>query len=50
MVGGSNLSWQGIERQCTLERQAWYVNVWGSVHWKGSVQDGGVDIGDAQIF
>ena len=22
------------ERQCTLEGEAWYVNVWGSVHWK----------------
>ena len=22
------------ERQCTLEGQAWYVNVQGSVHWK----------------
>ena len=23
------------ERQCTLKGQAWYVNVQGSVHWKG---------------
>ena len=23
------------ERQCTLKRQAWYVNVRSSVHWKG---------------
>ena len=23
------------ERQCTLKGQARYVNVWGSVHWKG---------------
>ena len=23
------------ERQCTLKEQAWYVNVRGSVHWKG---------------
>ena len=23
------------ERQCTLKGQAWYVNVRGSVHWKG---------------
>ena len=23
------------ERQCTLKWQAWYVNVRGSVHWKG---------------
>ena len=22
------------ERQCTLKGQAWYVNVWGSVHWE----------------
>ena len=51
MVTGSNLSWQGIKRkavytkgagmvckcmtQCTPKGQAWYVNVWGSVHWKG---------------
>ena len=39
MVVGSNLSWPGFkrkkERQCTLKGQAWYVNVWGSVHWKG---------------
>ena len=51
MVAGSNLSWQGIKRkavytegagpvckcmgQCTLKGKAQYVNVWGSVHWKG---------------
>ena len=36
MVASSNLSWQGLkERQCTLKGQARYVNVWGSVHWKG---------------
>ena len=23
------------ERQCTLEGETWYVNVWGSAHWKG---------------
>ena len=23
------------ERQCTLKGKAWYVNVRGSVHWKG---------------
>ena len=23
------------ERQCTLEKEAQYMNVWGSVHWKG---------------
>ena len=23
------------ERQCTLNGQAWYVNVRGRVHWKG---------------
>ena len=22
------------KKQCTLEGQALYVNVWGSVHWK----------------
>ena len=30
MVVGSNLSWQ-----CTLKGQARYVNVRGSVQWKG---------------
>ena len=23
------------ERQCTLEGEAQYVNVWGSVYWEG---------------
>ena len=32
------------ERQCTPKGQAWYVNVWGSVHWKG------VYIGGAKFF
>ena len=22
------------QRQCTLEGGAWYLNVWGSVHWE----------------
>ena len=29
------------ERQCTLKGQAWYVNVRGSVHWKGVYRVGG---------
>ena len=28
------------ERQCTLKGQAWYVNVRGSVHWKGMYRVG----------
>ena len=32
-----------IERQCTLKGQAWYVNVWGSVHWKGVYRVGDRD-------
>ena len=36
MVVGSNLRWQSIKkRKCTPKGQAWYVNVQGSVHWKG---------------
>ena len=35
MVAGSNISWQGIKRQCTQKGQARYVNIRGSVHWKG---------------
>ena len=36
MVAGSNLSWQGIKRKAVYtEGQAQYVNVRGSVHWKG---------------
>ena len=35
MVAGSQLARALKERQCTLEGQAWYVNVRGSVHWKG---------------
>ena len=31
MVAVSNLSWQGIKRQCTLKGQARYVNVRDSV-------------------
>ena len=30
------------ERQCTLKGQAWYVNVRGSVHWKGMYRVGQV--------
>ena len=36
MVVGLNLSWQGIKRKAVYtKRQARYVNVRGSVHWKG---------------
>ena len=37
------------ERQCTLEGKAWYVNVQGSVHWKGVYRAGDRDLG-VQIF
>ena len=33
------------ERQCTQEGQAWYVNVQGSVHWKGVYRVGDRDLG-----
>ena len=33
------------ERQCTLEGQARYVNVRGSVHWKGVYRVGDRDLG-----
>ena len=33
------------ERQCTLKGQARYVNVWGSVHWKGVYRVGDRDLG-----
>ena len=35
--------------QCTLKGQARYVNVWGSVHWKGVYRVGDRDLG-VQIF
>ena len=38
------------ERQCTLEGQAWYVNVWGSVHWKGVYRVGDRDLGVQNFF
>ena len=34
------------ERQCTLKGQARYVNVWGSVHWKGVYKVRDKDLGD----
>ena len=34
------------ERQCTLKGQARYVNVWGSVHWKGVYRLRDKDLGD----
>ena len=33
------------ERQCTLKGQAQYVNVQGSVHWKGVYRVGDRDLG-----
>ena len=39
-----------IERQCTLKGQAWYVNVWGSVHWKGVYRVGDRDLGVQNFF
>ena len=38
------------ERQCTLKRQAWYVNVWGSVHCKGVCRVGDRDLGVQKFF
>ena len=38
------------ERQCTLKGQAWYVNVWGSVHRKGVCGVGDRDLGGAKFF
>ena len=50
MVVGLNLSWQGFKRrQCTLKGQAWYVNVQGSVHWKG-VDMVGIETWGCKIF
>ena len=37
------------ERQCTLKGQARYVNLRGSVHWKGVYRVGDRDLG-VQIF
>ena len=38
------------ERQCTLKGQARYVNVWGSVHWKGVYRVGDRDLGGGNFF
>ena len=38
------------ERQCTLEGQARYVNVRGSVHWKGVYKVGDRDLGVQNFF
>ena len=38
------------EIQCTLEGQAWYVNVRGSVHWKGVYRVGDRDLGVQNFF
>ena len=52
MVMGSNLSWPGLQvcHKCTLEGQAWYVNVRGSVHWKGVYRVGDRDLGVQNFF
>ena len=50
MVVGLNLSWQGFKRQCTLKGQARYVNVRGSVHWKGVYMVGDRDLGVQSFF
>ena len=39
-----------IERQCTPKGQAWYVNVRGSVHWKGVYRVGDRDLGVQNFF
>ena len=38
------------ERQCTLEGQPRYVNVRGSVHWKGVYRVGNKDLGVQNFF
>ena len=38
------------ERQCTLKGQARYVNVRGSVHWKGVYRVGDRDLGVQNFF
>ena len=38
------------ERQCTLKRQARYVNVQSSVHWKGVYRVGDKTPGGAKFF
>ena len=35
MIMGRILAGRALtERQCALKREAWYVNVWASVHWE----------------
>ena len=50
-------SWVGIlagmalrERQCTLKKEARYVNAQGNVYWKGRAQGGKVDTGGVKFF
>ena len=59
MVVISNLSWQANlswqisalkERQCTPKERARYVNVRGSVHWKGVYKVGDRDLGVQDFF
>ena len=55
MVAGSNLSWQGITRKAMYTEGAgctyiWYVNVWGSVHWKGVYRVGDRDLRVQNFF
>ena len=51
MVAGLNLSWQGVKRKAVYTvGQAWYVNVRGSVHWKGVYRVGDRDLGVQNFF
>ena len=51
MVVGSNLSWQSIKRKAVYTEGAGrYVNVWGSVHWKGVYRVGDRDLGVQNFF
>ena len=51
MVVGSNLSCKGFKRKAVYtEGQARYVNVQGSVHWKGVYTVGDRDLGVQNFF
>ena len=53
MVVGSNLSWKGFKRKAVYTEGAgcvMYVNVWGSVHWKGVYMVGDRDLGVQKFF
>ena len=53
MAMGWNIDVQGTqllrERQCALEIEAQYVNVWGNVHWEVVYSVGQCTLG-VQIF